>query len=48
MYRYEKRESKIKRVLETVILMIVVSITSIYLYKMYSDINVEKNVRTRK
>ncbi len=40
MYGYEKRESKMKRVLGTILLMIIVSITSIYLYKIYSDINV--------
>lgn len=41
MYRYEKRESKIKKIFGTILLIIIVSITSIYLYNIYLNINVE-------
>lgn len=46
MYRYEKRESKFKKVLGIVALMIIASISSIYLYKMYSKIDIEGQART--
>lgn len=42
MYRYEKRENKFGKVLGTVALMIIVSISSICLYKMYSEISIEE------
>lgn len=41
MYRYEKRESKIKKIFGTILLIIIVSVTSIYLYNIYLNINVE-------
>lgn len=41
MYRYEKRESKFKKFLKTLLLIITVSATSIFLYNIYLDINVE-------
>lgn len=41
MYRYEKKESKTKRVVITILLMIITSIVSIYVYKMYSNINIK-------
>ena len=41
MYRYEKKESKIKRFLETIMLIVVVSAISIFSYKMYLDINID-------
>lgn len=40
MYRYEKRESKLKYVFITIILMAVSSVTSIYIYKMYNGIEI--------
>ena len=44
MYRYEKRESKLKKILGTFLLIIVVSATSIFLYNMYLNINVKETV----
>ncbi len=41
MYRYEKKESKFKYIMYTVLLMIVASVSTIFLYKMYLNINVE-------
>lgn len=40
MYRYEKRESKLKKIFGIIILMGVVSAISIYLYKIYCNINI--------
>lgn len=40
MYRYEKKESKTKQILITLILMTVASVVSIYIYKMYSNIKI--------
>lgn len=40
MYRYEKKESKAKQILITVLLMIIASVVSIYIYKMYSNIKI--------
>lgn len=45
MYRYEKRESKFKKILGTILLIIVVSATSIFLYDMYQKITVESDVK---
>jgi len=44
MYRYEKRESKAKKVFGTLLLIIVVSVTSIFLYNMYLNINIKSDV----
>lgn len=41
VYRYERRESKAKWVLITILLMIITSIVTIYLYKMYTNIQIE-------
>lgn len=43
MYRYEKRRSRTKSVLGILLLMAIVSFASIYLYKMYTSINVGQN-----
>lgn len=40
MYRYQKKESKLKKVLLIVLLMVIVSATSIYLYNIYLNINI--------
>ena len=40
MYEYKKRESKLKKVMVLIILMILVSATSIFIYDMYVDIDV--------
>lgn len=40
MYEYRKRESKLKRVVILIILMILVSATSIFIYDLYVDIDV--------
>lgn len=40
MYEYKKRESKLKKVMALIILMILVSATSIFIYDMYVDIDV--------
>lgn len=40
MYRYEKKESKAKKVFGIILLMIAVSAASIYLYKIYCNINI--------
>ena len=40
MYEYKKRESKLKKVMVLIILMILVSATSIFVYDMYVDIDV--------
>lgn len=45
MYRYEKRKSKLRQVLEIIILMIVVSGVSIYLYNMYININIKNDIK---
>lgn len=44
MYRYERRESKLKKFLGNVFLMIIVSVTTIFLYNMYLNINIKKDV----
>lgn len=41
MYRYQKRESHVKNILVIIFLMIIASATSIYLYKMYLNINIK-------
>ena len=41
MYRYEKKESKFKYIMCTVLLMIITSVGTLFLYKMYLNINVE-------
>ena len=41
MYRYEKRESKLKKVLGTMLLVVSVSAISIYLYNIYINISVK-------
>ena len=43
MYRYEKRESKLKKFFRIMLLIAVTSASSIFLYKMYLNINVENN-----
>lgn len=40
MYEYRKRESKLKRVFITILLMLIVSAVSIFIYDMYVDIDV--------
>jgi len=40
MYEYRRRESKVKRVFITILLMIIVSAVSIFIYDMYVDIDV--------
>ena len=40
MYGYQKRESKLKRILVLLVLMMVVSATSIFVYDMYIRIDV--------
>ena len=39
MYRYEKRESKLKKFFKIMLLIAVTSASSIFLYKMYLNIN---------
>ena len=41
MYSYERRESKFRYVLITFLLMVLSSILSIYIYKMYSEIDIK-------
>ena len=41
MYRYEKRESKLKKVLGTMLLVVSVSAISIYLYNIYINISIK-------
>ena len=41
MYRYEKRESKLKKVLGTILLVVSVSAISIYLYNIYINISIK-------
>lgn len=43
MYGYERRESKLKKFFATFFLMILVSISSIYFYKMYAGININES-----
>lgn len=43
MYRYEKKESKFKYIMCTVLLMIIASVSTLFLYKMYLNINVEND-----
>lgn len=43
MYRYERRESKTKKVLGTLLLIVTVSATSIFLYNMYLNINIKNS-----
>ena len=43
MYRYEKKESKFKYIMCTVLLMIIASVSTLFLYKMYLNINIENN-----
>ena len=40
MYEYRRRESKLKRVFITILLMLIVAATSIFIYDMYVDIDV--------
>lgn len=47
MYRYEKRESKFKRVFITILLMVFTSVASIYIYRMYAQIDVKTETNTR-
>ena len=42
MYRYEKKESKFKRIIGTIALMIATSAISILLYNMYLKIDILK------
>ncbi len=44
MYRYEKRESKLKKFFSTLVLVVVVAVTSIYLYNIYLNINVKSEI----
>jgi len=44
MYRYEKRESKFKKILSITFLIITVSATTIFLYNMYLNINIKSDV----
>ena len=41
MYRYERRESKLKKIIGMILLIVSVSVISIYLYNMYININVK-------
>lgn len=43
MYRYEKKESKFKYIMCTILLMIIASVSTLFLYKMYLNINVESS-----
>ena len=43
MYEYRRRESKIKRVFITILLMVIVAAVSIFIYDMYVDIDVHSN-----
>ncbi len=43
MYSYQKRESKLKKIISTIILIIIVSAASIFLYDMYLKIEVTPN-----
>lgn len=45
MYRYEKRESKAKKIIKTFVLIITVSATSIILYNTYLSMKTEGNVK---
>lgn len=40
MYEYRKRESKLKKIMALIILMLIVAVTSIFLYNMYIDIDI--------
>lgn len=40
MYEYKKRESKFKKVLSLILLIIVVAVSSIFIYSMYSNIDI--------
>ncbi len=46
MYRYEKRESKLKKFFKIMLLIAVTSASSIFLYKMYLNINISETPRT--
>ena len=46
MYRYEKRESKLKKFFKIMLLIAVTSVSSIFLYKMYLNINISETPRT--
>lgn len=46
MYRYEKRESKLKKFFRIMLLIVVTSVSSIFLYKMYLNINISETPRT--
>lgn len=46
MYRYEKRESKLKKFFRIMLLIAVTSASSIFLYKMYLNINISETPRT--
>ena len=39
MYEYRRRESKLKRVFITILLMLIVAIISIFIYDMYINID---------
>lgn len=45
MYRYEKRESKAKKIIKTFVLIITVSATSIILYNTYLSMKTEGNIK---
>ena len=45
MYRYEKRESKLKKFFRIMLLIAVTSASSIFLYKMYLNINISETPR---
>ena len=47
MYRYEKKESKFKKIILILFLIISVSATSIYLYDMYLKINVNYSTKAK-
>lgn len=46
MYRYEKRESKLKKFFKIMLLIAVTFASSIFLYKMYLNINISETPRT--
>ena len=44
MYRYERGESKVKKIFGKILLIVVVSITSIFLYNIYLSIDIKNDV----
>ena len=44
MYEYKKRESKLKKIISLIFLIIIVSASSIFIYSMYTDIDVYSTV----